>query len=179
MTFTILKSDVENYLNITLNSNGQSLVDSLIPAVCEYIETRCNRSWGNGSGDIVETFDGGDYTFYPKAVPVDTITKIEVDGEELEATSYYNYGAYIQLSGRAINIPQAVKITFKTKATTPPASVKQAAIQWVADMFKAAPDAGNKASRVSTGPVSVDFLMEEIPAYVEKVIKLYRLSPVR
>ena len=175
----IANTDIAKYLNITLTTNGQALVDSLIAAIDAYIDRECNRTWTNSNTtNIVETFDGGTDTFFPK-YHVKTITSITESGSTLDPSHYFNYGSYIKLDEAAADLPQAVVITYKTDDNGLPADLKQAEIQWVADMFKSANDAGKVASRVSMGPISVDFLAQDgIPKFVEMVVNKYRLQPV-
>ncbi len=175
----IVNTDVGKYLNITLTTDGQALVDSLIAAVDAYIDSYCNRTWTiNSTTNIVETFDGNIDTLFPKQ-HVKTIVSITENGQALDTSKYWNYGSYIKLAHTAIDLPQTIVLTYKTDDNALPIDLKQAEIQWVADMFKSANDAGKVTSRVSMGPIGVDFLVQDgIPKFVAMIITKYRLQPV-
>lgn len=170
----ITNADIATYLNITLSANGETLVDSLIPAVEAFAESYCNRKF-SVSGAQTETFDGGVDIFFPQATPVGSITSVTVDGTALTAGDSYNYGSYIRLGSPASSGYRNVVVVY-TSAATPPADLKQALIQWIAQMFKESEDAGKTAKRVAFGSVSMDFLAQDgMPKFVELVLNRYRL----
>lgn len=175
----IQRSDIETFLNITLSVNGQVLVDALIPAVERFVEDYCGRIWSiNSSTNITETFDGGTDTFFPQNLPIASIQSVTVQGSPYDLSQVYNYGSYIKLATQAVDIPRAVVIVYRTSANTIPADLKHALVQWISQIFKSQDDAGKVASRVSTGPVSVDFVVQDgIPKFVELLINKYRLDP--
>lgn len=175
----VLRADIETFLDITLSANGQALVDALIPAIEKYAEDYCGRVWSKGANDdITETFDGGTNTFFPSIVPIASIQSITVQGSSYDLTRAYNYGSYIKLSSNAVDIPRCVVIVYRTSATSIPADLKHALIRWVSEVFKSSDDAGKVTSRVSSGPVSIDFLTQDgIPKFVEMVLNKYRLEP--
>lgn len=176
----IVYSDVEQFLDLTLNSDGQVLVTTLAAAISQFVDDYCNRTWTiNNTTDIVETFNGGSDTYFPKNCPIASITSIVVNGYTLPTNQYWNYGTYIKLSSIAVNIPQAVVITYRTSANAIPSDLKHAITRWVADIFKSQDDAGKVAKRVASGPVSVDYLVQDgIPKFVEMLLDKYRLEPV-
>lgn len=176
----IVNTDVASYLNLTLTNPGQTLVNSLIAAVDKYIDEYCNRTWTNGSTtNIVETFDGDTDVFFVKNPPVASIISITEDGSIVDLTKVYNYSSYIKLNYKAVNKPRTVVITYRTSSNATPADLKQAEIQWVADMFKASSDAGKVTDRVAMGPVNVDYVVQDgIPKFVQDVLNRYRLIPV-
>lgn len=176
----ITRTDIETFLNITLNSNGQALVDALIPAVEKYAEDFCERNWSTGaSTDITETFDGGTDMFFPRICPIASVQSVTINGSTYPLSNAYNYGSYIKLASPAIDLPRAVVIVYRTSANTVPNDLKHALIRWVADIFKSQDDAGKTTSRWSEGPVSVDYLVQDgIPKFVEIVLNKYRLQPV-
>ena len=70
-------------------------------------------------------------------------------------------------------------ITYRTSANAIPSDLKHAITRWVADIFKSQDDAGKVAKRVASGPVSVDYLVQDgIPKFVEMLLDKYRLEPV-
>lgn len=174
----IVNADIGKFLNITLTPDGQTLADSLIAAVDAFIDSQCNRTWTINNGtNIVETFDGGYDTFFPKQ-HVKTIVSITENGATIDPGNYFNYGYYIRFKYTTVDIPQTVIITYKTDDNALPVDLKQAEIQWIADMFKSSNDAGKVTSRVSMGPISVDFLAQDgIPKFVQMIINKYRLQP--
>jgi hypothetical protein len=173
-------TDVEAFLNITLTADGRTLVNAIIPAIEAFVDSYCNRTWSKAAGDeIIETFDGGKATFFVKNPPVAEIVSITDDGDAVDADDIYNYGSYIKLAYKASPVPLGVVITYKTSATTPPADLKHALVQWVSQIFKSQSDAGKVTSRISTGPLSIDFLAQDgIPKFVEMVLDRYRLVPM-
>jgi hypothetical protein len=175
----VLRVDIETFLDITLSANGQALVDSLIPAIEKYAEDYCGRVWNKGaSDDITEVFDGGTDLFFPANPPIASIQSITIQGSVYDLTRAYNYGSHIKLSSKAVDIPRAVVIVYRTSATAIPADLKHALIRWISEVFKSSDDAGKVTGRVSSGPVSVDYLTQDgIPKFVEMVLNKYRLEP--
>jgi len=176
----ITRSDIETFLNITLNSNGQALVDALIPAIEKYVENYCERNWSTGSTtDITETFDGGTDTFFPRICPIASVQLVTINGSVYPLSNIYNYGSYMKLASPAIDLPRTVVIVYRTSANAIPGDLKHALIRWVADIFKSQDDAGKTTARWSEGPVSVDYLVQDgIPKFVEMVLNTYRLQPI-
>lgn len=178
----ITYTDVGNFLNININSNGQTVVNPIIAAVEAYVNRACNRVWNNGaSTDIIEKFDGkGQDKFFPKQVPIASITSITVDGNTLNASDIYNYSTYIRLASPVISLPQGVVITYRSSATAIPDDLKFGLIMWAAQLFKSYDDAGKVASRVTTGAgISVDYITKDgVPAFMEELIQAYRIPNI-
>ena len=174
----IVKADVAKFLNITLNPTGEALVDSIIPAVEAAAESYCNRKWGV-TGPQTETFDGGSGIYFPRYTPIDSITSITIDDTALTAADYFTYTDYIRLDSLAASGYRNVTIVYSPNAPLP-ADVKQALIQWTAEIFKNAEDAGKVTRRASVaGSLEVDFLVQDgMPKFVEDVLNSYRLMPV-
>ena len=169
-------TDIENFLGLDLQTNGQTQVDALIPAIEAYFERQCNRKWSY-SGNQVETFDGNTDTFFVKAPPIASVVSITDDGLAISTDDIYAYDSYIKLGYRTTNKRRCVVITYTTDATLP-ADVKHAMVRWVAQIYKEAKDAGKPVSRVSMGPMSVEFTAKEVPQFVKDVIAAHRLRPV-
>jgi hypothetical protein len=176
----IARSDVETFLNITLTANGQALVDALIAAIEAYVDRECNRTWTKGSSDnITETFDGGTDTFFLLNTPVASIQSFTVGGTAYDLGNIYNYGSYLKTKSVVGSKPREIVIVYRTSANTIPADLKHAIVRWISEIFKSQDDAGKVASRVTSGPVSVEYLTQDgIPKFVEDVIKHYRLYPI-
>lgn len=79
-------TEVERYCNIMLEENGVEYVNSLIPAVEDYVDTACNRTW-----KVTEILDGNTGVFFPKQPPIDEITSVTVDDTALDLDEVYNY----------------------------------------------------------------------------------------
>ncbi len=175
----IAKSDIETFLNITLNSNGQALVDALIAAIEAYVDRECNRTWTKGVSDnITETFDGGTDIIFPTN-PVASIQSLTIAGSSYDVSNVYNYGSYLKTKSIVGSKPREIVLVYRTSANAIPADLKHAIVRWVAEVFKSQDDAGKVASRVTSGPVSVEYLTQDgIPKFVEDVIKHYRLYPI-
>lgn len=175
----LTRDDVTAFLNITdLSSGAQSSLDGIIAAVEKAADSYCNRSWGEENPQT-ERFDGGTNTFFPRHIPIGSVTSVSYDGDALSADEIYNYGThivteYIQPYGR-----RAVEIVY-TPDSELPDDVKQALIQWAAQIFKAAEDGGKTTKRVEWGnQVSVEFLTQDgMPKFVEQVLSRYRLHPL-
>jgi len=173
----IVFQDVESFLNLTLSTNGQVLVNSLIPSIESFAESYCNRKW-SVSGNQTEYFDGGTNTFFVKYPPINTIVSVDVDTYSYQLSDVYNYGSYVKMDSRAVRGNRNVKIVY-TSAIGLPADLKHALIRWVSEIFKSSSDAGKTTSRVSVGSVNVEFLTQDgIPKYVEMVLNKYRLAPM-
>lgn len=177
----IAKTDIETFLNITLQTQGENIVNAIIPAIQALVNNYCNRSWDHASNDeITEKFDGGEVSYFVKNPPIASVVTLTVDGTVYtENSDFYVYDDYIRLSARASNFPKAVVIKYKTSATTVPADVKHAMVQWVAQLFKSQSDAGKVVSRVSAGTVSYDYMTRaDMPDFVRMVLNQYRVSTI-
>jgi len=177
----ITYSDVGNFLNITLNANGQAVVNPIIEAIEAFVERECNRKWSNDNNDITEKFDGnGQDKFFVQQVPIASITSITVDGTPLAATDYFNYKSYIRVNWPLFSLPQGVVILYKSAATSIPKDLKHGMIQWAAQLFKSHDDAGKVASRVTTGAgISVDYITKDaVPLFMEQLIRAYRVPNI-
>jgi hypothetical protein len=176
----LANSDIETFLNITLETQGAAIVTALIPVVSAIADKYTNRTWSKASGDsIVETYDGGESVYFVKTPTIASVTSVVVNDQTLvENTDFWVYDDHIELNGRATDLPKTVVITYKTSATAAPAEVKHALVQWVSQLFKSQSDGGKVVNRVSAGPVSMDFLTAaDIPPFVKMVLDLYRLPP--
>jgi hypothetical protein len=176
----IAKTDIETFLNITLATNGETLVTALITALDAFADSYCNRTWTNTSNtEITELHDGGTDTFFPANPPIASITSVKVDGVLYDSSSIYNYGSYVLLSTKVNYGYQNIEIKYKTSATAIPADLKHALVQWVSQIFKSQSDAGKVVSKVSTGPVNIEYLTKDgIPQFVQIMLDKYRLTPV-
>ncbi len=173
----LTKENVENYLNIDLTPQGETLVDSLIPAVEAYVNSYCSRSWNNSSPQT-EYLDGGQNLYFLANSPVTSITSIVVDGTTLASTEYFLYSSYIRLDYPATTDYRNVVITYVSNVPLPN-DLKQALIQWVAEMFKNADDGGKTAERVKFGSAETWFKTQDgIPKFVQDVLNRYRLMHV-
>lgn len=176
----VQRSDIETFLNITLTANGQALVDALILAIEAYVERECNRKWSYASNtDITETFDGGTDTFFPLHSPIASIQSLTIGGSSYSTSDVYNFGSYLKTKSVIGSKPREIVIVYRTSANAIPQDLKHAIVRWISEIFKSQDDAGKVASRVTSGPVSVEYLTQDgIPKYVEDVIKHYRLHPI-
>lgn len=194
----IVNDDVGNYLNITLDSNGQAMVDTLITNLQKTVDNYCNRTWSN-TGPITEYFDAiGENgatrdTFFVSQPQVDSVVSITIAGQTVDAQYINNYGSYIKIwvfPGLTYLFPlynprQAIEVVYNTKSTTVPDDVKQALIQWVAQEFLKSPDAGRSTYLVQTGQVKVQYEASRVsnqdnamPDFVKMVLDNYRLQPI-
>jgi hypothetical protein len=175
-------TDLETFLNITLASGGQSLANAIIAGISAYADRYCNRTWASSSNtEITETFDGGTDAFFVKNPPIASVVSVTEDGDELSAEDedYFVYDTYVKFPVKALSGSQNVVIKYKTTATAIPADLKHALVQWASQIFKSQSDGGKVATRVSTGPVAVDFIAKDgVPQFVQMVLDAYRLIPV-
>jgi hypothetical protein len=177
----LANSDIETFLNITLEAQGAAIVTALIPVVSALTDKYCNRTWSDaGTNDITETYDGGESIYYVQNPSIKSVTSVTVNGSALiENTDFWVYDSYIRLNTPAAGYPRGVVIKYKTNASSLPADLKHALVQWVSQIFKSQSDAGKVVSRISAGPVSMDFMTNaEIPPFVKMVLDLYRLTPI-
>ena len=178
----ITYTDVGNFLNISLNASGQSLVTSIITGVEAFVNRECNRKWNNTDGSpLIEKFDGNGQTkFFPKQIPIKSITSITSGGDALAATDYFNYSSYIRINFPVFTEPQGLIITYVSDAQAIPDDLKQGMIQWAAQIFKSHDDAGKVASRVTTGSgIAVDYLTKDgVPLFMEQLIASYRVPNI-
>lgn len=174
-------TDIETFLNITLGADGRTLVAAIIAGIEGFTDRYCNRTWTKGANDeITETFDGGVDTFVVKYPPIASVVSVTEDDEVLSAADedYYVYDTYVKFPTKALSGYRNVVIKYKTSATAIPADLKHALVQWGSQIFKSQSDGGKVASRVSAGPVSTDFIVQDgVPAFVREVLDSYRLSP--
>ena len=173
----ITHADVETFLNITLNSSGESTVDAIIPAVEAYAERYTNRTFSQTT-QKTQLFDGGADTFFPSNVPIDLEEDVTVtiEGTAVDSTEIFVYPTYIKLGFLVGRGNRTVSITY-TPAETLPADLKHALIRWTAEIFKSSEDAGKTIKRARVGDqVEMEFLTQDgVPAYVQNVLDAYRL----
>jgi hypothetical protein len=174
----IANADIAAFLNVTLTTEEESQLAAIIPALEAYAESYCNRRWNRGSADVIETFDGGTSAFFPRHVPIDSITSVTNDGDAVDAEDIYNYGTHIQLAYTPARLPRSIVVTYRANVPLP-ADLKHALIQWAAQLLKSAPEAGKAIKSFTVGPVSVEYLTAAgAPTFVETVLNRYRLQPV-
>lgn len=191
----VAQADIEQYLGITLTSNGQSVVNNLlIPNLSKAVDNYCNRTWTNVQGQtITELFDAGTDTFFIAQPDIDPAYPLTVSvGQVPWSTNYiFNYKTHVRLytSPQTILLLnpvrfQAVAVTYCSLSYVLPADLKQALVMWIAQEFQKSPDAGREAYSVSTGNVRVEFAASKlnslnvIPPFVKMVLDNYRLSPI-
>lgn len=182
----ITNAEIGNYLHVDLNANGQAAVDKLITGVSAAVDKYCNRTWSKAENDeITERFDGGEQKYFVRTPPISEVVSVRTGltnsyaGDLLVANNddYFVYDDHVHIAGRAPYGSRSVEIVYKTSANEAPADVKQACIQWVADMFKASPDAGKRAKKVQMGAVTVEYNVtpDDFPPFVKLVLDKYRL----
>ena len=172
----LTNENVADFLNITLEAAGAALVDDIIASLSAYVDGATGRTWSTGaSTDIVEKFDGGGSQFVVSKAPINTVSSVKVDGVTLTADEYYVYGYMVRTDRFTSPGFLNVEITYRTTATTIPADLKHALLQWVAQVFKASTDGGKIATRFSSGPVSMDFAVKEgVPELMQVMIARHR-----
>jgi hypothetical protein len=171
-------SDIESFLNITLEPDGVTLVQAIIDALSEYVDDYCGRTWTYGADtEITEVFDADSSIIKPEAVPVASIVSVTDNGNEIDSEVIYNYGNYIRIDTGLSGKYRAITLVYKTAATTIPKPLKHALVQWAAQIFKSQADAGKEVTRVNSGPVSVDYARSNagVPEFVQLIMKKYRL----
>lgn len=174
----LLYTDVENFLNITLEAPGQSVVNEIILALTEYVDSYCNRTWSYGDDDeITETFDADSQIIRPIAVPVSEVISLTDDGVEIDSSLIYNYRTFLKIGAVLSGLPQGLELTYATSANVLPKDLKQALVMWAGQIFKSSTDGGKDVTRLSAGSVSVDYVAskEGVPPYVQNAMRKYRL----
>lgn len=181
-------TDIEAFLNITLTAGGQSLVTTLIAEINAFVDNYCNRTWTKeASEDITETFDGGTDKYFVDYPPIASVTSVTTgitssySGDVLseDDDEFYVYDTYVRLAVPASNTPRSVQIVYRTSATALPADLKLAIVRWVAEIFKSQDSAGKSVKRVTTGPMTVEYLTKDgIPDYVLRVLNRYKLKNI-
>lgn len=178
-----VNADVATFLSITLSAAETAALDQIRPALDAFVDSYSNRTWTKlSTDDITEIFDGGIDVFFVKNSPIASITSIKTGktpsyaGDLLTTEDYYIYDSFIRLAAKASDLPRSVEIIYRTSATVIPVELKQALIQWAAQILKSRDLGGKTVSRISTGPVSMDFLAKDgIPKFVLDVLERYRL----
>src|SRR5258706_13832576 len=92
----ITQTDVEQYLGVTLTSNGINTFSLLQPLLQDAIDQWCNRSW-NFTNPVLETYDASIDTFYAKYPKITAINSVTFGGQAWDLTYAYNYGTHIKL----------------------------------------------------------------------------------
>lgn len=152
----------------------------MLPNMEALIDRYCNRTWAV-TNPITEKFDGGTDTFFVASPAIASITSVTIGGSPVSSSDIYNYGSYIKLASPAPYGPQSVVIVYTSAATTVPAPVKLALIEWMARKIHTSPDAGKEAAQVQTGSVSVRYTEDKVggvPDFVRLVLDQYRIIPV-
>lgn len=193
MADLILKSDVAEYLNITLTTpQGNILDNEILPSISQYVRNVCNRLFDTDGQDFTETFDGGFSAFFVKEIPIASITSVSVDGSPLDPDEYVNRGSYVQLKFIPSHGFGNVSIEYES-AQVLPDDLKFSLIRWAGDLLgESGDDTGISSSdeikRFTAGSVTVEYRDESggqsvlsngiyIPVYVYDVIIRYRSEP--
>ncbi len=175
----ITNSDVQTFLETTFTTPEGNAMTPVLSALELAANAYMGRSFG--AGPQTEYFDGNTHMFVLSKGPATAITSIEIDDQAIEADDIHNYGNYVKLDYRANPGHQNVKIVYTCSADVP-ADVKQALVQWAANIFKSHKEGGKSISRVSIGPMSVDYKMSEkaseMPDFVRMVLDSYKLIAV-
>jgi hypothetical protein len=177
----ITKSDIATFLGETLTAPQVAQVDALIPGVEAAANAHCNRRWGV-SAPQVETFDGDRPIYLPSNSLITAITSITVGGTVLSTDEYYVYSGYVRLGSQASRGYRNVVITYTANIPLP-AEVKQARIQWGAELFKAPKGTSQVVKSAQFGPGEVEYFdsgkdLSGVPKHVQTVLDRYRLMPV-
>jgi hypothetical protein len=181
-------TDIERYLNITLEENGVEYVDSLIPAVEDYIDSATNRTWKvlDDEGEPIEfteTFDGNASLFFPRNIPIDEVISFTVDGEELPENQVYAYDSLIRTEYLTARGRRNVIVTYTSRATVPE-DLKLALIKWIAQSLEGQgvkDEEGKTLKRARIGQVEMEYVnvvTKDVPDFVSSVIERYRLPVV-
>lgn len=172
----LTNDEVADFLNITLEAAGAALVDDIIAALSAWVNTATGRTWATeASTDIVEKFDGGGSQFVVAKAPIASVSSVKVDGSSLTTDEYYIYDYMVRTDRFTSPGFLNVEITYRTSATTIPLDLKHALLQWVAQVFKSSTDGGKIATRVSSGPASIDFAAKEgVPELMKVAIAQHR-----
>lgn len=179
----ITKTDVANFLSVTLSSAQGDLLDNdIIPAVSRFADEYCNRKF-EVSGNQSEAFDGGVNAFFVKYPPVDAIISVTIDGSPYNLSNAHNYKSFIRLDTTPTVKPQNVVIVYTSNVSLPE-DVKHALVRWAAELFQSSSSAGKDIQRFSAGSVTIEYRNDNslsrsaLPSFVEAVLNRYRIEPV-
>lgn len=173
-------ANIADYLETTLSTAENTALTLILNGIESAVERYCDRTWSTSDAEIVEKVDGGGSFFplrYGPALTTPTPT-ITVSGEAV--TTVYNYGSYLLTEDPVSSGIQNVTITYSVSSSQLPSDIKLAMIIWAARQFKSHKDAGKDATRVSVGPLSVDYGGQSasaavIPDFVAKVLDSHRI----
>jgi hypothetical protein len=171
----INSTDVQTYLNRTLKTQGLNQVNAIIPAVEEFLEKACNRTWGS-TGETTEVFDGGGTRLFPKHTPIASVSSLTVDDQPLvEREDFFVYDGFISMGYPTTKGHRNVSLTY-TPAESLPADVKHAMVRWAAQIYLEAKDGGKVITRLQQGPMTLEYSAKDgIPQFVQEVIGRHRL----
>ena len=203
----ITETEVEQFLGVTLTSNGQNTFNLMLPLMQDMIDQYCERTW-NFTNPVTEYFDAfsdtaasyPNTTYFPKypisktahspSYPLaEGIRSVTIGDTAFDMNYVYSYGTHLKLgiSPHTISLSnpygrKSVKIVYNSDdAGNPPKAVKLAFIEWMARKIQTAPDAGRDVTQTSAGTVSVSYRRDkkgELPDFVKMVLDHYRLPSI-
>lgn len=169
--------------------NQDAQIAALIPGICQYVETYCNRKFQYYlTNQFVEVFSGKNYPIQLKHYPVTTVVSVE---ESLDLGSTYaalveytswvtdkEEGTIVAPSGMLSTGINRYRITYNYGFTVLPEDLKLAILDLVKYYMRNDMAVhSNKAPGTST--VQLDFQTNAaIPAHIRRILDLYKVDYV-
>jgi len=188
----ITAGSVALFLKRTFSEAENNLTALLIAQVEEEFARLCNRNFKIDDGassytliEYYEYFNSGFTLIMPENTPVNSMTKIEIDGvdrtdEYVEDSNYWIRSNVIEFASPIISAnyrQKAVKITYTLKKFWG-ADVVLMLTKWIAYEFLKSENAGIGLSSMSFAEVSQNFDIKSFKEDKERVIGRYTDFPV-
>lgn len=183
-------TDVANYLGVSLSSAEQTLITTLIEQVEDLLVTETRRQFFISTTDnFYQEFDGGKSCYWFEAFPVNEVTKIIVDG----VTKYEKGGSNNTYTLNVDFFVYPNKIEFEVDTSGSQYShknliihynleqfwgntVKQAILQYVADLFSKREYAGQTPNSINAQGFSINFGdAKSVPDTFKRLVNMYKV----
>lgn len=183
----IVSANIASFLKRTFSSSETTLTTLLITQIEAEFAKLCNRNFliNNGATppiltEYYEYFNSGFTKVMPENTPINSMTKIEIDGIDktslyVENTNYWITSNFIDFSSPIVGVgyrQKAVKLTYTLKQFWG-ADVTLMLTKWISYEFLKSENAGIGNSSMSFADVSQNFDIESFSKDREKVIGRY------
>ena len=175
---------VKAYLEVT-GTDDDALLTDLVARASDAIVAYCGRAFAAADYDECHDGDGSDIVLLDQR-PVISVSALSEDDDAVEADDFVVYpelGIVRLKSGVFGRGVRNVRVSYRAGHETIPADVEQAAIEWVAAMYRARGEvAGRDVSSERVGDYAVTYerdARDGMPAAARAVLEPYRVVLAR
>jgi hypothetical protein len=178
MTELATIADVETWLGLPSGNADEALLVRLIGAVSAAAESWCGRGFGVQAWSETRDGSGGRRLSFANP-PVTAVTGIWIDGRAIAASSgapqpgyLWSITALTLIGWRFTRGRSNVVLAYEAGYPTIPADLEQAALEWIAHLYRAKDRVGLTAETLAGQ--ATPFLVKDMPPGVAALLAPYR-----